>query len=36
MNNTQINGSTIYTSLVSQGFDDKANIIVRNLSIELS
>ena len=36
MNNTQINGSTIYTSLVSQGFEDKANIIVRNLSIELS
>lgn len=36
MNNTQINGSTIYTSLVSQGFEDKANIIARNLSAELS
>lgn len=39
MNNKQINGSTIYTSLgspSSQGFEEKANIIARNLSAELT
>lgn len=36
MNNTQILGSTINMSVVQAGFDDKANVIVRNLAPELT
>lgn len=36
MNNTQIHGKTINMSLVQPGFDDKANIIVRNLAPEMT
>ena len=36
MNNTQIHGNTINMSVVQPGFDDKANIIVTNLSTDLT
>lgn len=36
MNNTQIHGKTVNMSVVQPGFDDKANIIVRNLAAELT